>query len=158
MIIGPSGDEHGTGVTACPFIDRRRAALAQRGINSWLTPGHLPMQPSRSPLRATVLSGVLLVCALVGLYGCHARPPSQAPPGSRTVAQASVPAARLEQRDAAWWLVSPRGEPFFSLGVSVVDRGAARADYDPENPAYASWRHYADDAAWADATAPRLRT
>ena len=67
------------------------------------------------------------------------------------------PAFALRQRDGAWWLVDPGGRPFYSLGVSCVDRGVPRDDYDPDNPPYAAWRHYPDAAAWRDATLERLR-
>ncbi len=43
------------------------------------------------------------------------------------------------------------------MGVGVVTPGDTRESFDPENPSYAAWQHYPDDAAWADATLQRLR-
>ncbi len=63
----------------------------------------------------------------------------------------------LQQRDGRWWLVSPGGTRFFSLGVNVVTRGLSKGDFDPENPGYAAWQQYAADPAWADAAQSRLR-
>jgi hypothetical protein len=63
----------------------------------------------------------------------------------------------LQQSNSIWRLVSPEGRPFFSVGVCVATRGAAREHFDLENPSYAAWQHYPDDRAWADATLRRLR-
>jgi hypothetical protein len=63
----------------------------------------------------------------------------------------------LQQTNSAWWLASPEGQRFFSVGVCLVTRGASRESFDRDNPGYASWQHYADDRAWADATLRRLR-
>jgi hypothetical protein len=63
-----------------------------------------------------------------------------------------------EFRDGVWWLVTPAGEPFFSLGVCVVNQGTARAEYDPTKPSHAAWRHHAGPEAWAEATLGRLRS
>ena len=107
--------------------------------------------------RTVLLAGVLSACASLVVCGCRGRASSQSRDASIQTTRPSAPAARMEQRDGAWWLVSPRGERFFSLGVSVVDRGSSRAEYDTENPSYAAWRHYADERAWADTTLARLR-
>jgi hypothetical protein len=64
---------------------------------------------------------------------------------------------RVEQRDGVWWLIAPDGEPFFSLGVNVVDRGAAPEAYAPDRPEYVASHHYPDDPAWARASLDRLR-
>jgi hypothetical protein len=63
----------------------------------------------------------------------------------------------FQQSNSIWRLVSPEGKPFFSVGVCVTTRGAARDTFDAENPAYAAWQHYPNDAAWADATLRRLK-
>src|SRR5687768_9804915 len=55
------------------------------------------------------------------------------------------------------WLVRPDGKPFFSLGVCVVTEGASRKDFNPANPGYAAWQHYADSNQWAQATTKRLK-
>ncbi len=106
---------------------------------------------------AALLAGVLSALVTLAVFGCHDRGalrPANTPPRNVTP---PVPAPRVDRHGESWSLVSPRGEPFFSLGVSVVDRGASRSDYDTENPAYAAWQHYRDDAAWADATLARLQ-
>ena len=63
----------------------------------------------------------------------------------------------IQQRGETAWLVRPNGEPFFSLGVCCVSQGASRKDFDPANPAYAAWQHYADSNRWAQATLKRLK-
>jgi hypothetical protein len=63
----------------------------------------------------------------------------------------------LHQSNSTWWLVSPEGKPFFSVGVCVTTRGASRENFDPENPGYAAWQYYPNDTAWADATLQRLQ-
>ncbi len=80
-------------------------------------------------------------------------------PGLATLADApplANPPFALLQEGNAWWLVSPQGERFFSVGICLVSRGASREAYDPENPGYAAWRFYPDDRSWADATLRRL--
>ena len=64
----------------------------------------------------------------------------------------------IQHQDNTAWLVRPNGERFFSLGVCVVSQGASRAEFDPANPGYAAWQHYADSNAWAQATLARLKT
>jgi hypothetical protein len=64
---------------------------------------------------------------------------------------------RVGEHDGAWWLMRPDGARLFSVGVSCVDRGLARGEYDPENPAYAAWRTYPDDRAWCGAALGRMR-
>src|SRR5262245_5349116 len=64
----------------------------------------------------------------------------------------------IQQRSETAWLVRPNGEPFFSLGVCCVSQGASRKDFDPVNPGYAAWQHYADSNQWAQATLKRLKT
>jgi len=66
----------------------------------------------------------------------------------------------IQRQDGNFWLVKPNGERFFSLGVCVVNMGISRAEFDPNNPGYAAWRHYADSNQWAGATrsCPRKRS
>ena len=64
----------------------------------------------------------------------------------------------IQQQGQAAWLVKPNGERFFSLGVCCVNQGASRKDFDPANPGYASWQHYADSNLWANATLKRLKS
>jgi len=63
----------------------------------------------------------------------------------------------VRKEDAKWWLISPEGKEFFSLGVCCVHRGTARENYDSENPGYGAWKYYETPAAWADATSRRLK-
>jgi hypothetical protein len=63
----------------------------------------------------------------------------------------------IQEEGEKAWLATPTGERFFSLGVCCVKQGASRKDYDPANPAYAAWRHYADSNLWAKATLKRLK-
>ncbi len=69
----------------------------------------------------------------------------------------NTPPFSLSREGAHWWLRSPDGQPFFSVGVCLVTRGASRESFSPTNPGYAAWQHYQNDAAWADATLKRLR-
>lgn len=63
----------------------------------------------------------------------------------------------IQQQGETAWLVKPNGDRFFSLGVCCVSQGASRKDFDPANPAYAAWQHYADSNAWVKATLQRLK-
>lgn len=63
----------------------------------------------------------------------------------------------VEQRDGAWWFITPDNKPFFSVGVNVLGPGPDKKSYDPARPQYAAWRHYSDLDAWANATLTRLR-
>lgn len=58
----------------------------------------------------------------------------------------------------AAWLVRPRGERFFSLGVCCVDQGTTRDQYLEERPGYAAWRYYPSGEAWSRATLGRLQS
>jgi len=64
----------------------------------------------------------------------------------------------VRKEETGWWLVSPEGRNFFSLGVCCIHQGTARETFDPENPGYTAWQHYDTPAAWADATLRRLRS
>ena len=77
---------------------------------------------------------------------------------SATSAAGSVPLPfTLKQDGPEWWLASPEGRRFFSMGVCLVTRGASKESFDRENPGYGSWQHYTNDRAWADATLHRLK-
>src|SRR5947209_7823361 len=54
------------------------------------------------------------------------------------------PRFSIRQQGKTAWLVRPNGERFFSLGVCCVNQGASRQEFDPANPGYAAWQHYAD--------------
>ena len=60
--------------------------------------------------------------------------------------------------ESGWWLVSPEGQKFFSLGVSCVHQGSSRTSFDVENPSYAAWQHYGSSAGWADASLRKLKS
>jgi len=94
---------------------------------------------------------LLLACWLIA-----ATPPANAS-GLPEATPAAAPFS-IRQEQSGWWLVSPAGKPFFSLGVCVVTPGASRESFDPNNPGYAAWRHYDSPAAWADATLRRLKS
>ena len=63
----------------------------------------------------------------------------------------------IQQRHGITWLARPNGELFFSLGVSCVNMGGSRDEFDPDNPAYTAWQHYSDSNRWAEATLKRLK-
>src|SRR5262245_37818610 len=67
------------------------------------------------------------------------------------------PGFSIKRQGEMAWLVRPNGEQFFSLGICCVSQGASRKDFNPANPAYAAWRHYADSNLWAKATLKRLK-
>ena len=73
-------------------------------------------------------------------------------------ASASAPPFSIARKDSGWWLVSPQGLPFFSLGVCSVNQGASRQSFDPENPGYAAWQQYASPNLWADTNLRRLKS
>ena len=100
------------------------------------------MNPCRSSLFGFSL------CAAVALLVSGARV---------SAASSNTPAFTLSRNGAQWWLRSPDGQPFFSVGVCLVTRGASRESFNPTNPGYAAWQHYQSDADWADATLKRLR-
>ena len=89
--------------------------------------------------------------------------PREQKPEPATVApagDAQLPLApfSIQKQDAGWWLASPEGRKFFSLGVCCVYQGAARQSFDSENPGYAAWQQYDTPAAWADASLHRLKS
>ena len=71
----------------------------------------------------------------------------------------SVPEKCTVRHDAnGWWFVSPEGKRIFSLGVSVVNQGTSREEYDPARPSYAAWRLYDEPAQWSTTTLRRLKS
>ncbi|HEV8605947.1 MAG TPA: hypothetical protein VGQ99_11300, partial [Tepidisphaeraceae bacterium] len=44
------------------------------------------------------------------------------------------------------------------MGVCCIDQGSSKENYDPENPSYAAWQHYANPGQWTGATVGRLRS
>ena len=100
------------------------------------------------------LPAVFLFAATGMLVASAPAADSSALPGGVALPRAFT----LRQTNSAWWLASPEGKAFFSVGVCLVTRGASREGFDRENPGYASWQHYANDPEWADATLRRLRS
>lgn len=72
--------------------------------------------------------------------------------------RAENPPFRVGQDQEDFWLITPQGERFFSLGVCCLNQGTSREKDDLENPSYAAWRHYSTPKAWADASLQRLRS
>lgn len=77
------------------------------------------------------------------------------------LASAPVPAAQadigffhLAKSGDAWWFVDPGGRRFLSIGVNVVDRGAARTS--SAHRAYSALHSYPSLAAWRHDTLTRL--
>jgi hypothetical protein len=64
----------------------------------------------------------------------------------------------IENRQHGWWLISPDGSPFFSVGICVLSSGSSHDSYDPENPSYAAWKYYNPFARWVDAALRRLKS
>jgi len=85
----------------------------------------------------------LLLVALYGM-GCPERHRSEVAatgqdltdlgPDTRSAGSSDHPPFSLQRTDSLWWLVSPEGKPFFSLGVCVVTRGLSKEDLDPGGP------------------------
>ncbi len=65
---------------------------------------------------------------------------------------------QVAEQNGVWRFVSPEGKRFWSLGVCCVNQGIKKAEEDPLNPAYASYRYYADTGAWAKETLARFRS
>lgn len=64
----------------------------------------------------------------------------------------------IQRQNGVFWLIKPDGSRTFPLGVCCVGMGATRKDFDPDNPGYAAWQHYADSNQWAEATLKRLKS
>jgi hypothetical protein len=113
---------------------------------------------NRNRLSIIVAAATLSAAFLAHLACTTSAPRREAPVESAVESGSSAgPPHRLKQRGPTWWLVAPDGRTYFSMALSVLDRGVSREDYDAENPAYAAWRHYPDDRAWRDAALDRLR-
>jgi len=64
----------------------------------------------------------------------------------------------IQQQGGTSWLARPDGEKFFSMGVCVVNQGVSRDHFNPTNPPYAAFQHYANSNQWAEATLKRLQS
>ena len=95
-----------------------------------------------APIRADVAS--LLVSGLLLAAGAAAEESGESTKHARRQAKSAhdrcAEHARCTVRKDAngWWLVSPAGEPFFSLGVCMFNQGSDKEDYDPAKPSYAA--------------------
>ena len=63
----------------------------------------------------------------------------------------------IQEQDGQYWLLTPHGDRFFSVGVCCVDQGISKTNFDSNNPGYAAWKHYPNSSAWATAALKRLR-
>jgi hypothetical protein len=120
-------------------------------------PGH----PRRlSPLTIPLGLAAGLILSGIIPHESHAQKLSPQPSDSSQPARGMPGATRfkLRQGQDGWWLATPEGTPFFSLGVCCVDQGIERKNYDPENPSYAAWRYYTNDRSWAVETVHRLHS
>jgi hypothetical protein len=84
--------------------------------------------------------------------------PGQTGGDRKPPASASAASFSIRQEEPGWWLVSPKGQPFFSLGICCVNQGLSRKEFDSENPGYAAWQQYQDTRSWADETTSRLKS
>ncbi len=75
----------------------------------------------------------------------------------RVVADTNAPFS-LQPREGISWLTRPDGGRFFSLGVCCVNQGASPEQFNPKNPGYSAFQHYANSNAWAEATWQRLNS
>src|SRR5436190_1230709 len=101
-------------------------------------------------LRASVGHQTGVTCVLLlALVAGRAAMPAGAGAGK---------AFAIQQRQGIHWLTRPNGEHFFSFGVCCVDQGVSRKDFDPHNPGFAAWQHYAGSNQWAEATLQRLKS
>ncbi|MCC6488628.1 MAG: hypothetical protein IT364_14115 [Candidatus Hydrogenedentes bacterium] len=69
---------------------------------------------------------------------------------------AASPFYSVAELDGTWWLVTPSGGEFFSLGVNCVGAGQTLPP-EPDKPQYAYARFYDSLDAWADDATRRLR-
>ena len=113
------------------------------------------MKPSLALLRRAAFVAVMVLSPT-----SWSAPAVQPRLANESVSPRREVAARFSvaHRGSGWWLVSPTGEAFFSLGVCCITQGLPREEYDPDNPGYAAWRHYADARQWADNGLRRLKT
>ena len=91
----------------------------------------------------------LVVCALLTACSCAA---------ARACDLADAPTSRwsLARDNGVWWLKTPCGERFYSIGVNALDGGYP--DREDNGKLYYSWKAFAPDLTdWVKETASRLR-
>jgi hypothetical protein len=119
------------------------------------------MKPATFPyVHSAVGAAVVCVLAVVGTRCQEAATSPRAALAGEPTGGTSTGKGRciVRQDHNEWWLVSPLGEQFFSLGVCMFNQGSPRDAYDPAKPGYASWRHYDAPEAWAAASVARLES
>lgn len=77
---------------------------------------------------------------------------------SSAVPNSSAPRFFIRNEQTNWWLLTPEGRKFFSLGGCCVNQGPLPNAFDSENPSYAAWQHYSHSNVWADSTLRRLKS
>jgi hypothetical protein len=102
-----------------------------------------------------MLNKPVLTPLFLALWGLSLAAVSAAPPAQRH--PQTGPPFTLRVQNGTWWLITPQGKPFFSLGVCCVTPGDPWLTYSPDNPGYAAWKRYPDAVAWADAVVERLK-
>jgi hypothetical protein len=108
-------------------------------------------------LRCCFLLVVFCLSSIVTTLAAS-RGQKQMPAAATPASDAQLQPFSIQEQDAHWWLASPEGRRFFSLGVCCVYQGALRKSFDSENPGYAAWQQYDTPAAWADASLRRLKS
>src|SRR5262245_1640752 len=109
-------------------------------------------------VAASWIAGILLMPALLA---AEDRSTERNVSLSSSSANSKLPqAARCSVREEAngWWLVSPSGKRFFSLGICEFNQGTDRQSYDLARPSYAGWKHYDSANAWAISNVQRLKS
>lgn len=118
-----------------------------------LTPHPLPVrrgEPSYTRLICGLIRlSVVIISVAVPLLGVSA--------GIAKPAATDAP-YRVVETHGIWWLETPDGNPFFSLGVCCVLRGDTPKSFNPKNPGYAAYQEYSSPKAWANATLARLKS
>lgn len=103
-------------------------------------------------------SGIIMI-AIAAAEGLPTLPKVSRSPSSNHGVPAAKPSRCTVREDSnGWWLISPAGERFFSLGICVFDQGSDRQSYDPARPSYAAWKHYDSAGAWAASNVKRLKS
>jgi hypothetical protein len=116
-----------------------------------------PLSAPHSLAAVLLMSGAVLVVSVAAedLTG-KKKASSDASSGRFTTTNAARVTVQKEANN--WWLVSPAGKRFFSLGICEFNQGSDRQSYNPDKPSYAAWRHYDSAEAWASSSLKRLNS
>lgn len=109
-----------------------------------------------SQLTLALLVSVLGIIAAGADESVHPAALSSGAPAATNTPKMSRCTVRKDAN--GWWLVTPAGEPFFSLGICMCNQGGPKEKYDPTKPSYTALRHYDMPEAWADASVLRLKS